>query len=192
VERLRVQVLSGPNLDRLGTREPDIYGTTTLGEIHARLVQEGESLGVDVVCRQSSHEGELVMWLNRAKDEGFAGTLLNAGAYTHTSVALFDAIKAGEVPVVEVHLSNPDARESFARLRHLALRRHLLSLALARGAPFVEVGGTIREGQALCIVEAMKLMNEIEADCAGTIVEILVENGKPVEFGQKLFKIRKA
>lgn len=115
MQRLRVQVLSGPNLDRLGTREPDIYGTTTLGEIHARLVQEGESLGVDVVCRQSSHEGELVMWLNRAKDEGFAGTLLNAGAYTHTSVALFDAIKAGEVPVVEVHLSNPDARESFRR-----------------------------------------------------------------------------
>lgn len=115
VARLRVQVLSGPNLDRLGTREPEIYGTTTLDEIHARLVREGELLGVDVVCRQSSHEGELAVWLNRAKEDGFAGGLLNAGGLTHTSVVLLDAIKAGQVPVVEVHLSNPDSRESFRR-----------------------------------------------------------------------------
>lgn len=116
----RVLVLSGPNLDRLGTREPAIYGTTTLAEIHRMVEDEARARGAEAVCRQSSHEGELVEWINRAGDEGFAGVLLNAGAYTHTSIALLDAIKAGGVPTIEVHLSNPDAREPFRRRSRIA------------------------------------------------------------------------
>jgi 3-dehydroquinate dehydratase-2 len=126
----RVLVVSGPNLDRLGTREPAIYGTTTLAQIHAMVEAEARARGAEAVCRQSSHEGQLVEWLNRAGDEGFAGTLLNAGAYTHTSIALFDAIKAGGVPVIEVHLSNPDAREPFRR------RSRIAAACLARVAGF--------------------------------------------------------
>lgn len=116
----RVLVLSGPNLDRLGTREPAIYGTTTLAEIHRLVEDEARARGAEAVCRQSSHEGQLVEWINRAADEGFAGVLLNAGAYTHTSIALLDAIKAGGVPTIEVHLSNPDAREPFRRRSYIA------------------------------------------------------------------------
>ena len=116
----RVLVVSGPNLDRLGTREPSIYGTRTLEEIHRDVAEAGRAKGVDVVCRQSNHEGDLVTWVGRAGDEGFAGVLLNAGAYTHTSIALFDAIKACGVPTVEVHLSNPDAREAFRRRSRIA------------------------------------------------------------------------
>lgn len=117
---LRVLVLSGPNLDRLGTREPAIYGTTTLAEIHRLVEEAARGKGAEAVCKQSSHEGELVELVNRAGDEGFAGVVLNAGAYTHTSIALLDAIKASGVPCVEVHLSNPDAREPFRRRSRIA------------------------------------------------------------------------
>ncbi len=86
--------------------------------------------GAEAVCRQSNHEGDLVGWLNRAGEDGFAGVLLNAGAYTHTSIALFDAIKAGGAPVIEVHLSNPDAREVFRR------RSRIAPACLARVAGF--------------------------------------------------------
>lgn len=117
---IRVLVLSGPNLDRLGTREPAIYGTTTLAEIHRMVEDAARARGAEAECRQSSQEGTLVDWLNRAGDEGFAGAILNAGAYTHTSIALLDAIKASGLPVVEVHLSNPDAREPFRRRSRIA------------------------------------------------------------------------
>jgi 3-dehydroquinate dehydratase-2 len=127
---IRILVVSGPNLDRLGKREPAIYGTTTLAEIHAQLEAAARARGAEAVCRQSNHEGDLVGWLNRAAEDGFAGALLNAGAYTHTSIALLDAIKAGGVPVVEVHLSNPDAREDFRR------RSYLAQACLARVAGF--------------------------------------------------------
>jgi 3-dehydroquinate dehydratase II len=116
----RVAVISGPNLDRLGTREPAIYGTTTLDQIHQMVEDEARAHGATVVCRQSSCEGELVTWVNRAADDGFAGVILNAGAYTHTSIALLDAIKASGVPTIEVHLSNPDAREPFRRRSRIA------------------------------------------------------------------------
>lgn len=109
----RVLVLSGPNLDRLGTREPHIYGTTTLSQIHEGLAELAALQGAAVECRQSNHEGELVGWIGQASDDGFVGVLLNAGAYTHTSYALHDAIKGSPLPVVEVHLSNPEAREAF-------------------------------------------------------------------------------
>jgi 3-dehydroquinate dehydratase-2 len=118
--RLRVLVLSGPNLDRLGTREPAIYGTATLADVHHLVEEAARGEDVDVECRQSNHEGDLVSWIGRAGDDGFAGVVLNAGAYTHTSIALYDAIKAGSVPTIEVHLSNPDAREPFRRRSRIA------------------------------------------------------------------------
>lgn len=112
-----IYVLNGPNLNLLGTREPDIYGRATLADIEAACVAKAATLGRDIVFRQSNIEGELVNWLHEAKDSG-AAVILNAGAYTHTSVALHDAIKAIGIPVIETHLSNPAAREEF---RHVSL-----------------------------------------------------------------------
>lgn len=109
----RVLVLSGPNLHRLGKRQPEIYGHQTLEQIHELLASEAALLGAAVECRQSNHEGELVDWIGSAEEQGFAGIVLNPGAYTHTSYALYDALLAANVPSVEVHLSNPEARESF-------------------------------------------------------------------------------
>lgn len=113
-------VLSGPNLDRLGTREPAIYGTATLADVHRAVEQAAHDEDVDVVCAQSNHEGELVTVIGRARDDGFDGIVLNAGAFTHTSIAILDAIKASGAPTVEVHLSNPDAREPFRRRSRIA------------------------------------------------------------------------
>ena len=116
----RVLCLSGPNLQLLGTREPEIYGPVTLAEIHARLAARGRVLGAEIEARQSNHEGTLVDWIGDARTGGFAGLLLNPGAYTHTSIAIHDALKAVSLPCVEVHLSNPDAREAFRRRSHVA------------------------------------------------------------------------
>jgi 3-dehydroquinate dehydratase-2 len=118
--RPAVLVLSGPNLQLLGRREPEIYGTETLADIYDRLVALGRERGAKVDCRQSNHEGELLDWLGNAKTEGFSGALLNAGAYTHTSLALYDAIRAIALPVVEVHLSNPEAREAYRHASRIA------------------------------------------------------------------------
>ena len=90
----RVLVLSGPNLDRLGRREPEIYGSTTLPQIHTRLEQLASELGAGVECRQSAHEGALVEWIGAAGAEGFDAVVINPGAYSHTSIALLDAIHA--------------------------------------------------------------------------------------------------
>lgn len=111
----KILVLNGPNLNRLGTREPEVYGADTLDDIAGRLHQQAEKLGVAVDVRQSNHEGHLIDWLHEAADEGCEAVILNAGGLTHTSVALRDAIGAITVPVIEVHLSNPAARESFRR-----------------------------------------------------------------------------
>lgn len=115
-----VLVLSGPNLHRLGRREPEIYGSETLEDIHRRLTERADARGAAVRCRQSNHEGELIEWIGSAADEGCAGILINPGAYTHTSYALYDAIRGGGLPVVEVHISNPDAREPFRRRSRVA------------------------------------------------------------------------
>lgn len=112
---LRILVLSGPNLHRLGKRQPEIYGHQTLEQVHQRIAAEAAELGVQVECRQSNHEGELVDWVGAAQEQGFAGILINPGAYTHTSYALYDALLGAGVPSVEVHLSNPEAREEFRR-----------------------------------------------------------------------------
>jgi 3-dehydroquinate dehydratase-2 len=111
----RILCISGPNLQLLGTREPEVYGRETLAEIHARLQARGGELGVEVEARQTNHEGAIVDWIGSAPADGFAGLLLNPGAYTHTSIAIYDALRATSLPCVEVHLSNPDAREPFRR-----------------------------------------------------------------------------
>lgn len=115
-----VLVLSGPNLDKLGRRQVDIYGTTTLEAIHARLAVVAAGRGARLEARQSAHEGALVEWIGAAREEGFDGLLINAGAYTHTSIALLDALLASAVPAVEVHLSNPEAREAFRHVSRIA------------------------------------------------------------------------
>ena len=108
-----VFVLNGPNLNLLGTREPEVYGSDTLDDIAGRLEDRAQALGLTIDMRQSNHEGHLVDWLHEAQASGARAVLLNAGAFTHTSVALYDAIKAIRTPVIEVHLSNPHTRETF-------------------------------------------------------------------------------
>jgi 3-dehydroquinate dehydratase II len=110
--RLRILVLSGPNLNLLGLREPAVYGSETLEQIHERLVARGEELGADLATFQSNHEGDLLDWIG-ASVATFDGILLNGGALTHTSLALLDALRAVALPCVEVHLSNPEAREAY-------------------------------------------------------------------------------
>ena len=116
---LRVLVLHGPNLNLLGTREPEIYGTAGLATIEAELHRIGFDLGALIESRQSNHEGQLVDWIQETRAD-FDGILLNAAAYTHTSVAIRDAITACETPCVEIHLSNIHAREPFRHHSHIS------------------------------------------------------------------------
>ena len=118
-----IHILNGPNLNRLGVREAGIYGIVTLADIEAKARERASLHGFDVVFRQSNHEGVLVDWLHEAADS--AGVVLNAGAYTHSSIALHDAIRAIDAPVIEVHLSNVFAREDF--------RHHSTISAVAKG-----------------------------------------------------------
>ncbi len=109
---LTILVLNGPNLNILGAREPDVYGHETLADIEAACAKRASALGLKVEFRQSNNEGELVDWIQGARN-GYAGLIINAGAYTHTSVALLDALLACDVPVIEVHLSNILQRDDF-------------------------------------------------------------------------------
>ncbi len=115
-----VFVLNGPNLNLLGVREPHIYGTTTLDQVKSACEARAAALGLSVDFRQSNHEGELVDWVQEARMEACA-IVINPAAYSHTSIALLDALKAVELPVIEVHLSNPAARESFRRRSYVSL-----------------------------------------------------------------------
>lgn len=108
-----IYVLNGPNLNMLGLREPEIYGSDTLDDIAGRVEDAAREAGIAMDFRQSNHEGHLVDWLHEANALGAKAVILNAGAFTHTSVALHDAIKSISVPVIEVHLSNPHKREDF-------------------------------------------------------------------------------
>ena len=117
---LPVYVLNGPNLNLLGVREPEVYGRTTLPEIGKMVAAQAKSHGLKVVFRQTNHEGELVDWVQEARTKSSA-VVLNAGAYTHTSVALHDALRALDRPLIEVHLSNPHARERFRHRSFVSL-----------------------------------------------------------------------
>lgn len=120
---MRIQVLHGPNLNLLGTREPDVYGSRDLGSIDRMLVDLARELSaapgeVELVCRQSNHEGALIDWIH--EDPAADGIVINPGGYTHTSVAIRDAIAATKIPTIEVHLSNVHAREPFRRRSMIA------------------------------------------------------------------------
>lgn len=117
----KVYVLNGPNLNLLGLREPEIYGADTLDDIAGRLEDKAKELGLDVEVRQSNHEGHLCDWLHEAQAEGAKAVLLNAGAFTHTSLALYDAIRSIKTPVIEVHISNPQAREAYRHKSYVAM-----------------------------------------------------------------------
>jgi 3-dehydroquinate dehydratase II len=116
-----VFVLNGPNLNLLGTREPEIYGRDTLDDIAGRLEDQARALGMTIDMRQSNHEGHLIDWLHEANAVGARAVLLNAGGYTHTSIALHDAIKSIKIPVIEVHLSDPAKREPFRHHSYIGL-----------------------------------------------------------------------
>ncbi len=114
---MKILVLHGPSLNLLGTREPEVYGSMTLDDINGKLTELGKELGVEITCRQSNHEGALIDALHEARAWA-NGVVFNPGAYTHTSLALRDAISAIHIPVIEVHLSNVYAREEF---RHTSM-----------------------------------------------------------------------
>lgn len=115
-----IYVLNGPNLNLLGAREPDIYGHDTLDDIAGALEDRAKELGLSIDMRQSNHEGHLVDWLQEAQAKNAKAVILNAGGFTHTSVAIHDALKGISVPVIEVHLSNPHAREPFRHRSYIS------------------------------------------------------------------------
>lgn len=117
---LKILVIHGPNLNLLGTREPEVYGRETLADIDGGLVALGLELGAEVATFQSNHEGALIDRIHQARTEGVAGILINPGGFTHTSVALRDALTAVAIPTVEVHLSNVHAREEFRRHSYIS------------------------------------------------------------------------
>jgi 3-dehydroquinate dehydratase-2 len=116
---IKIHVLNGPNINLLGRREPQIYGSTTLADIEKLVRDKAEVLGVSIAFRQSNHEGQLVDWIQEAGAQG-AGVVINAGAYTHTSIALRDAIAGSGAPTVEIHLTNVHAREGFRHRSFIA------------------------------------------------------------------------
>lgn len=116
-----IYVLNGPNLNLLGTREPEIYGSDTLDDIAGMLEDRARELDLAIDMRQSNHEGHLIDWMHEAQARGAKAILLNSGAYTHTSLALYDCIRSIRTPVIEVHLSNPHAREEYRRHSYVGM-----------------------------------------------------------------------
>lgn len=125
----KILILNGPNLNMLGAREPEIYGRATLDDIKTLCEQKSRALGMAVDFRQSNHEGELVDWIQEAaKGKIFDGLIINAAAYTHTSIAIHDALRLLSIPVIEVHLSNPKKREKFRRFSYVGLvTKHIIA-----------------------------------------------------------------
>ncbi|MDE2182456.1 MAG: type II 3-dehydroquinate dehydratase [Alphaproteobacteria bacterium] len=145
-----IYVLNGPNLNLLGLREPEIYGRTTLEEIGKMVADRAKTHGLSVVFRQSNHEGQLVDWIQEARTKS-AAILINGGAYSHTSLAIHDALRAVDVPVIEVHLSNPQAREEF--------RHHSRISPVAKGV----IVGFGAQGYLLAVDAAASLVKRIGA-----------------------------
>lgn len=116
---LSILILNGPNLNLLGTRQPEVYGATTLADIEAMCAEKARALGIRIDFRQSNHEGTLVEWIHEAKGR-HDGIVLNAGAYTHTSIALLDAIASVALPLAEVHISNIHQRETFRHRSYIS------------------------------------------------------------------------
>lgn len=114
-----ILLLNGPNLNLLGTRQPEIYGRETLADIEKACIAHGKRVGLEITCRQSNSEGELVTWIQQSRGT-FDGIIINAGAYTHTSIAIMDAISSAEAKVIEVHLSNIHQRETFRHLSYIS------------------------------------------------------------------------
>ena len=117
---MKILTIHGPNLNLLGLREPEIYGSKSLEKINLEIVRRGQELELTTVCRQSNHEGEIIDWLQNAGKEGFSGIIINPAAFTHTSIALRDALLAVEIPFIEVHLSNIYQREAFRQHSYLS------------------------------------------------------------------------
>ena len=116
-----IYVLNGPNLNLLGTREPEIYGYDTLDVIAGQLEDRARELGLEIEMRQSNHEGHLIDWMHEAQAEGARAVIINPGAYTHTSIALLDAAKSITTPVIELHLSDPMQREEFRHISYIGM-----------------------------------------------------------------------
>jgi 3-dehydroquinate dehydratase-2 len=144
-----VFILNGPNLNLLGVREPSIYGRDTLGDVEERCTARAAALGLEIDFRQSNHEGQLVDWIQEAR-ESADGIILNAGALTHTSVALLDALSAAELPVIEVHLSNIFRRESFRHHSYVSLAANGVICGLgAQGYEFaLDAVASLIEGES--------------------------------------------
>lgn len=240
----KLLVLHGPNLNLLGSREPEIYGTDTLADIDARLQSMATTAGHDLACLQSNGEHVLIERIHQARTEGVGFIVINPGAFTHTSIALRDALLGVEIPFIEIHLSNVQAREEFRRTSYLseiakavisgcgaqgyefALQAAMAQVEQAAGEPqskpatpaiaaattsfttarapmagtfyaapepgaarFVSPGTAVGVGDTLCIIESMKMMNEIPSEVEGVVVDALVNDGEAVAKGQGLFRI---
>ena len=130
---MRILILNGPNLNMLGVREPEIYGDQTLDDIKGLCLETAQGLGQDIDFRQSNHEGELVSWIQDAMG-AFEAVIINAAAYTHTSVAIHDALKLLDVPIIEVHLSDPKTREEFRHISYIEpIAAHVIAGQGAKG-----------------------------------------------------------
>ena len=141
-----ILVLNGPNLNMLGLREPAVYGHETLPDVEAMAVESGQELGLAVECKQTNHEGQMIDWIHQARQR-VAGIVINPGAWTHTSIAIHDALIACEVPVLEVHISNVHRREEF--------RHHSFVSKVAVGV----IAGFGTHGYKLAIAHFAKLLN---------------------------------
>lgn len=149
---MKILVLNGPNLNLLGLREPTVYGTTTLADVEQLCRDAGKRLGVEIECRQSNHEGQLIDWIHEAgvahRNGQLLGAVFNAGAYTHTSVALHDAIKGADLPVIEVHISNVHAREPFRHHSYLSPAAAGIVVGFGVDGYLLAIEGLVRKGRA--------------------------------------------